>query len=56
MGTWVQDFGPTLGGVAAFHRYDSSRACGLESDRSVILAAFIFLVVFSFGYLVSYWL
>ena len=44
------------GGVAAFHHYGSSRACGLESDRLVILAAFIyFFSCFSFCYLVPYW-
>ena len=48
MGTQVQNFGPTLGGVTAFHRYGSSRACGLESDRPVILAAFICFSCFQF--------
>ena len=50
----VQDFGPTLGGGAAFHRFGSSRACGLESEQTSYPSCFhLFLVVlFSFDYLV----
>jgi len=58
MGATAQDFGPTLRGVTVFHRYGSSRACGLELEWTSYSSCFyLFLVVlFSFDYLVPDWL